>query len=369
VWFRDRPEGRAVSIIRPEAIWISMGVDLRSQRGGTNSTNYQAEAINVFHAPTAAEVLEIARELQRDNLHQMQGVARLVVEERLAFFEDRLLERLLDKGPQELAGFGDPDVQYSLIGAQRDFARLGTEQLGNTLVELLVARCVEPTGGLRAMALGQAIDAIPRITSGQIDAMTANWLVRRFRPLGIHSEEDLWARLSKYFGPLADTLPKSESPYRHLIAIGCASPTAPCELGGSLRATFPGIFTRGFTRHSVTDLVASIPNLIVQYERDPTLVRVNAIDLESALLRAGVDEATEVAREVRNLLSAYSLPDSDVVDRVLDSAPELRPLNAVWETTPISSIDLTPVGEAIAHCRWQIVAAEESPLSNWIPDD
>lgn len=199
----------------------------------------------------------------RSNLVEMQGLAKQIVDERLESFTDRFVQSVEARAPDALQTVQDPDVQYTLFPAQRDYARSGAENLGETLIEILVARCAEKTGSLRAIVLNEAASTVGRLTPGQINALTCHWLVTRVRDQGMQNLEGLMSWLRTNLVPATVDLPSHRAAYEHLSYCGCAQiQITETSLGNVWVKMYPGLFARGMHgKKSLRIYATSAPSL------------------------------------------------------------------------------------------------------------
>ena len=146
--------------------------DRQEQRGGRQSTNYQAQTINIAHGSSLAEVRDIALEIFQANFFQLAGTAAQTAQSRAEELVGNFISELRDRNPAGAHHAADPDFQYSLIIAQREYARSGDRELGDLLVNLLVDRTASEKRTTQQISLNEAIGAVPKLTNGQLAAIT-----------------------------------------------------------------------------------------------------------------------------------------------------------------------------------------------------
>jgi len=336
--------------------------------------NFQGDAISVHvnqSDMTAGQVIDLMLRLGRANLAEMQDEARRIVDERLEDFANKFVSTLGDRNSDAVSAVSDPDVQYALLTAQRDFARSGEEQLGDTLVDLLVARCSEQTGSLRALALNAAIDTVGRLTSAQLDALTSYWTVVRLRSLAIGSIADLATWLRQHVLPFCGSLPAHDAAYEHLVYAGCATlQISERKFGYVFRETYPGLFARGFTLEEMPERLRGIQGITTPCLNDSAKLQVRALSTDIAEERAEEVGRPDIASDLKELLKAKMYSDSEIEQMIVRTVPELRYAVERWNSTAIKNLQLTTVGTALAHANWtRVVGAAGSPLSIWIPEE
>ena len=99
-----------------------MEISKRSQQGGDNSLNIQAEQVTVNSGLTIAHVKEIAIEVFEGNFYRLAGLARETADKRVREITDQFIQELAEKNPAGMQAAEDPDFQYSLFTAQKEFA-------------------------------------------------------------------------------------------------------------------------------------------------------------------------------------------------------------------------------------------------------
>ena len=110
----------------------------RLQKGGRNSTNIQADNINI--GITYIDAKKIAEDVFKANFLNLTDRAEKIAYQRASTLIMKFLEELRIRSPESIQSFQDPDMQYDLFIAQRDYARSGNESLSKMLVDLLVER-------------------------------------------------------------------------------------------------------------------------------------------------------------------------------------------------------------------------------------
>ena len=112
----------------------------QTQKGGDHSTNIQAHAVAITQGPSVAEVRALALDVFRANFLELAGQAAEAARARAEEITEKFLKELQQQHKQGLKQAQDPDFQYALYTAQREYARCGDKELGDLLVDLLVDR-------------------------------------------------------------------------------------------------------------------------------------------------------------------------------------------------------------------------------------
>src|SRR5690348_8087958 len=109
----------------------------QNQKAGDHSTNVQAQRVEIHHhhASSLAEVQQLCMNLFADNFLRLQSIARDTAENRAREITEKFLQELMTRNPAGLEAAAEPDMQAAIFTAQRDYARFGTKQLEDLLVE------------------------------------------------------------------------------------------------------------------------------------------------------------------------------------------------------------------------------------------
>ena len=113
----------------------------QKQSSGDSSVNVQANQVNLVtvSGTSAPEVYEIAKQVFRENFPKLSEEAARVASMRAEALVEEFIYKAVRRGGR-LSAIAEPDFQYSLLAAQRDFARSGSEDLKGLLSDLLVKR-------------------------------------------------------------------------------------------------------------------------------------------------------------------------------------------------------------------------------------
>ena len=340
------------------------------QRGGEGSLNVQGQEIEINVGVSVSEAMEIARQVVRANMMEYAGIAQEVVDQRLEVFTSEFIRRTQDHAPDTLGALRDPDVQYGLFTAQKVFARTGAEKLGEMLIDILIARCKEPTQSFLAIVLNEAIETVGLLTPAQINALTVNWICGETLYPYLKSTEDLaeWVRIS--VGPFTSDLPRHNAAYDHLVYAGCATLKALAEsLITVWKRKYSGLFSKGFSADMIPHQFGEYASLFEPCTRGEDLLQVRGLNesyMEELAKQKGAPE--EFFYLLRNLHVSQLLSDDEVEAIIIDEIDELRDLQEIWNSSRLRLLVPTSVGVAIAHSHWCRTTGSPSPLSAWIAE-
>lgn len=121
---------------------------------------------------TPAEATEIAIRIFRENFPKLQEEAAEVVNQRINSLLGRLFEKIVKEKISNLEPFREPDMQYALYEAQKNYARFGTEERLETLTTLIVTRLKQNDNFSIKISIDKAIEVVANLTPEQIDYLS-----------------------------------------------------------------------------------------------------------------------------------------------------------------------------------------------------
>lgn len=206
----------------------------QSQRAGDHSTNVQAQQVEIHHhhhyqGLTPAEAQQVLAEAQRtlmglfeENFLRLQASARRIAEERAREITETFLAELMERNPAGLECAQDPDMQAVLFTAQRDYARSGSEDLEQVLVNLLVQRTSAASNDLLRIVLNEAVAVAPKLTEDQLDTLSLILLFAHDVPFAtdLKTWDDVKSCLSTRVAPFIHPSLSSFALFSHLKYTG-----------------------------------------------------------------------------------------------------------------------------------------------------
>ncbi|MDP2449362.1 LPO_1073/Vpar_1526 family protein [Polaromonas sp.] len=321
---------------------------------------------------TVGDVKEIALDVMRANLLDFKGRAQETALERGAEITDKFLAKLAEDNPEGLQQAETPDFQDALFTIQKEYAKAGDADLGDLLVDLLVDRTKQEERNIMQIVLNESLHTAPKLTDGQIAALSAIFLCRYVQNNGLGSIAALGEFLEKHIGATIGKISYSDSTFNHLEFAGCGTVSAfgGHSLEGIWTQIYPGLFKSGFEEAKTEGLQLSaevMRRLILPCLNDATKLQVAALNmtvLEEKLVANGV--GVEDAQTLKNLLTEGTYGEPEIRTRVLAVAPFLTEFLDRWKATSISKFSLTSVGMAIGHANIKRITGEFSSLKIWI---
>jgi hypothetical protein len=359
----------------------------QSQEGGEGSQNYQAGRDIVLSSISVTEAREIALDVFRANSLELRGIAQEIALARAEKITRDFLDALLERAPEAINSAADPDMQWNVFIAQRDFARSGEEDLERALVDLLVDRASRTDRDLRTLVLNDAIAAVSKLTREERAAIAVTFLVRYTRYGGPADLMNFATNMKRNFEPFIDLVPTRVSPYQHMASVGVGSIDA-AYLGfiDGFQTSYPGYFTHGFAQGRadanpemspvahfnnrsapIPDLAPLIdnPSVFIPALRNPENMQLNAMTSEdvSTLVSA---LPSDLEHQLRSVVTIGQMTPDEMRLEFSRWSPSLESAERIWRTSPLSQFALTATGIAIGHSAWQSATGQRADLGAWI---
>jgi hypothetical protein len=147
----------------------------QSQQSGSNSLNIQGRDIAI--GLSYADVRQVAMDVFEANFLRLRDVAAVVARERAEAFLDSYLQKMAEEGQAEIPEAENPDLQYAVFSAQKEYARTGDEDLGKLLVQLLADRTKVRDRNLTQIVLNESLSVAPKLPPDQLDALSLTFLL------------------------------------------------------------------------------------------------------------------------------------------------------------------------------------------------
>ncbi|MGZ3506718.1 MAG: LPO_1073/Vpar_1526 family protein [Vulcanimicrobiaceae bacterium] len=340
------------------------------QDSGDHSINLQAHQISV--GLDYGDVRSVAMDVFEANFMRLSEVAANTARQRAEDLLEAFLKRVQTAdGKDELAEAQNPDFQYALFSAQREFAKSGDADLGDLLVGLLVDRAREPERSLLQIVLNESLSVAPKLTADQLDALSLAFMLRYTRTM-VKELNDLSRYISNEVVPFVPGASRKQSAYQHLEFASCANLNAgfATQAEGLLRRIYPGLFQKGFSydrlRAGGIDpaVVASVLSPLPSDSHLWTIAAVANEDLAEVALALRMSDQDRAA--FRSVFDSSLMTDQEVKDKLLVECPISRELFDLWSSTPLRGMSLTSVGIAIAHANIQRKTGQSYPLAEWL---
>jgi hypothetical protein len=340
------------------------------QTGGDQSLNVQGENVTINYGLSVEDVRSIALDVFRANFHELAAGAEQTARKRAEELIDRFLTELQKRNPEGLQTARDPDMQYALFLAQREYARVGDPDLGELLVDLMVDRTAQPKRSLLQIVLNESIYVVPKLTASQIAALSLLFLLKYANSSDIRDPDAFTEYLHTIICPILELVPTGDVSYQHLEYAGCGTVGNPFSLRDVFVTSYPGLFSKGFSAESVPRMIPELEadsRIFRACFNDGSKIQVDAITESEAREKAaqlGLDKSIE--ERVVNLLYHSVMGPTEMQAFVIQLEPCSLALFELWESTMLKNMTLSSVGMAIGHSNLRHTFGERSDLSDWI---
>lgn len=171
------------------------------------------------------EACQLAINLFMDNFPKLQQIAADTARERADEFCRTTIEKLQHANVRDYSAFTDPDVQYILYDAQKNYARFGTKQMLGTLTDLVANRVTNNDEFILKVTIDKAISIASMLTPKQLDYLSLLFLCTRVKIHHVHSLDDLESFLKR----ICDMFPTSpyDTSITYLAMLGCLQISLP----------------------------------------------------------------------------------------------------------------------------------------------
>lgn len=153
----------------------------------SNATQIGVQYIGMTPEQASKQTIDLFME----NFPKLQSLAKEIAEERATELCNEILKKLEDKQVNDFKPFIDPDVQYVLYEAQKNYARFGEKKTMDILTELVVNRIQNDDKKIFKRVVDNAILVACELSSIQLDCLSALFLLTRVRFSNIKTVEDL----------------------------------------------------------------------------------------------------------------------------------------------------------------------------------
>ncbi|WP_067899912.1 LPO_1073/Vpar_1526 family protein [Nocardia vaccinii] len=326
------------------------------QRAGDYAQQIQANNVEVHnHGLSAADVVEIAMVVFKQNFTELSESAMAKAFERVEQFTEVLMRRLQDLYPSGVESASEPAIQRAIYSAQTEYATSGDWDLGHTLVDLLAERVSESSDSLHGIILTEALSVVPKLTKEQIASLSAILAIRYTRHTPWRTVDDFYAGLRKILSPLIGKLPSSPAAYRHMAYAGVGTATVTWDLLENLPKLYPALFTNGFTIDNVPEklrpLADAIEHPFITARRHPFRLQLVYQNVDEMIAEGVARDPSKERNEYVELLMSHLMQRNEVYDDLVQNIPEMDGFVIGWHDSPIGTFELTTVGIAIARAN------------------
>ncbi|WP_371598824.1 LPO_1073/Vpar_1526 family protein [Streptomyces sp. NBC_00564] len=356
----------AISLAGRDMAWLR-------QQAGDGAQLVQAQTVNYGISVQDAE--HICLKLMKEYLERYSQEAFEVAGKRVEEFAVNFLTELNKQAPEAISNLKDPGVQSAVLDAEVGFAKSGDEQLGEVLVEMLVARTLETERNVKQLALNEGIAVAQRLTSKHLAALSLLFFFKNVQ-VNPPTAEDFKERVKALLPPMcADFRSFTESDSQYLVATGCAVRSiGTISWQSIMKQRYPGLYHRGFRPEetpSMDEILNGLENpgaaAILFESAEDGFFKVNAISEEGARVIGSTVGLTENA-PLLELMKHNPIPDVEITDSVKRDIPELLDFLEAWSTLGFDGLDVSLTGIAVAYANFKRLTKEafNAKIDVWI---
>lgn len=181
---------------------------------GSSSTMVGVQYIGLTPEEASRQMINIFM----DNFPRLQQIAASTAKRRVDEFCEEVLKRIEEKRIRDLSPFTDPDVQYVLWEAQKDYARFGKQDMLHTLSSLIASRIQHDKDDYLKTIIDRALQIAGYMTSEQLDYLTVLFICKQVKLGAVRTINDLEHELCYLETQFNPSLPASTS---LLNSLGC----------------------------------------------------------------------------------------------------------------------------------------------------
>lgn len=175
------------------------GIVSKKQKKGANDSKYTinqtasgatqigVQYVGISPESAAKQTLDIFME----NFPKLQALARDTAEQRATELCNELFEKLKEKEVIDFTPFTEPDVQYILYEAQKNYVRFGEKESMNILTELVANRIQNNQLGHFKRITDSAIVVAGELSSAQLDCLSVLFILTEVHIKSILTVEEL----------------------------------------------------------------------------------------------------------------------------------------------------------------------------------
>jgi len=184
----------------------------------SGSDGVQIGIQNIYNGLTPEQATKIAIELFYQNFPKLQEEAQKIANERAEALVKQFIKQLAEEHITDLSCFQDPDIQYELYEAQKQYARFGTQEMLEFLSKLLTKRIKQGEDNTLRISIDKAIEAAGFLSEEQLDTLTLLFLTKDVDLHTITNIETLKSHMD-YLAKVFQKADKKHIPYLNLL--GC----------------------------------------------------------------------------------------------------------------------------------------------------
>lgn len=189
------------------------------QKSSFGSETTQIATQNNYYGMTPNEACNMTMKLFQDNFPVLEQKAVAAAKKKAEELMKKVIEKLEKDNVRDYSPFGEPDVQYVFLEAQKSYARFGTEDKLSLISKLLSHRITNNNeDSTYKVLLDKAIEITPLLTEEQTDYISLLFLTTKVK---FDSIKEL-TQLDAHFKYISNVFCKSNpDAIAYLNTLGC----------------------------------------------------------------------------------------------------------------------------------------------------
>lgn len=344
------------------------------QESGEDSVNIQGitgKNVSVsINGISYSEARLIAQDVFDANFYKLSSEANQIAHKRAEELIDDFLKKLSANKPDNLFAVKNPDMQFMIYSAQKEYARSGDKALEEMLVDVLLERAKVNERNLKQIVLNESLNVIPKLTSNQLDTLSLIFILKYTRNFGVVNLQSFYEYMNTYIVPFIVGLSDELSCYQHLEFAGCGTiQVTENQIQEILKSTYWGLFCKGFSIEQfkqATKLPQAV-NLLTNCLHDHSLYQINAIDI-NVINKIGTDMGLikEDIEKIKDFQNKYMMTNDEIKNISIKANSEVLKLYDIWSNSAMKNMTLTSVGIAIAQANIRRRTNISFDLGVWI---
>lgn len=164
---------------------------------GSNTTQIGQQNI-IYNVIPPEQAYQLVMDVFNQNFPKLQAIAKETAEKRANEFCQEIIQKITKNGINDFRPFADPDVQYTLYEAQKNYARFGTSEMLNTLAELMTTRIQHDNDFVLKVSINKALEVAPLLSQKQLNYLSLLFICTQAKASDIKTIKDLELRLKTY---------------------------------------------------------------------------------------------------------------------------------------------------------------------------
>ena len=147
--------------------------DIINKQKGDNNTQIGEQTIIINNGLSSTEACQLAMDLFYENFPKLQQIAKDIAYQRAEELSNGIITELRKRNYIDLSAFSDPDIQYVLLEAQKNYARFGEKEKLTVLTKLVADRIMNHhNNNTLKVAIDKAISIAGVLNTRQMDFLS-----------------------------------------------------------------------------------------------------------------------------------------------------------------------------------------------------